>query len=165
MITHDQLNDGILEFAQTLSSGPLGLALYLPELSASPMRCFENVLRKVTQEGGQIQFGWTFLHRFSPGKGDYLIATHHAVWYEPTGQLIDVTPMHEEEKHRPIAPSGEVLFLVDDLAKPVRMGIVVAPLPLRYFPLAKTRELMVYLENLQRDEERQCAELYKRPLT
>lgn len=162
MITEQQLNVGIRAFSQTMSSQLLGLALYRPELWAAPTRCFENVFEKVRREGGRTQFGWTFHHRFSPQNGDYLMATHHAVWHATTEQLIDITPMHEEERHKPIvSKGGDVLFLVDDSAEPVQTDVLLAPLPLRYFALDNSKKLQAYVAHLQREEVRKCQKIYK----
>jgi hypothetical protein len=98
--------------APTISSQPLGLAYHRAEIWADASRCFENVSRKVSRDGGRTQFGWTFHHRFVkeiPGPG-YLFLTHHAVWNAPDGRLIDVSP-YPDPKHQPLAPGGSTLFL------------------------------------------------------
>jgi hypothetical protein len=154
-----RLMAGLSDFAQTISSQALGLAFYRPEGTALPTHCFENVLRKVDRDGGRIQFGWTFGTRLS-SNGEYLIATHHAVWHAPIGQLIDVTPMHEEERHRPITHQGDILFLVDDLARPVQTKSFMAPLPSRFFALDDTAKLNAYVAHLQQDEDRACQVIY-----
>ena len=64
-----------------------------------------------------------------PGPG-YLIAVHHAVWHSPTGELVDVTPLHDNPKHQPISQGGDVLlFLVDTNAQPIAVGVTVGPRP------------------------------------
>ncbi|MDR3420178.1 MAG: hypothetical protein P4L80_02870 [Xanthobacteraceae bacterium] len=151
----------IAVIAATISEQQLGLVHHRPEASAQPARCFENVDRKVAQDGGRIQFGWTFHHRYVeriPGPG-YLFVTHHAVWHAPDGQLIDVG-QYPDRKHHPLAPGGSILFLVDDKARPVRTENLVAPLPLRFFALAEDRELAAYVAKLNDDEQEECGKIY-----
>jgi hypothetical protein len=143
---------GIKKFAATISSQPLGLAYHQPEGWATPARCFENVFEKVRRSGGAPRFGWTFLYRISP-VGGYLVATHHAVWHEPNGRLIDVTPFHEDAKHHPFSPGGSVLFLVDDAAQPLQVGGAIGPLPLRFFPLEDDESLLRYMDKLRADDD------------
>jgi hypothetical protein len=79
--------------APTISDQPRGLAYHRPESWADASRCFENVSRKVAQDGGRILFGWTFHLRFAEDIPDaaYLFLAHHAVWHGPDGRLINVT--------------------------------------------------------------------------
>ena len=126
---------GIHRFARTISDQPLGLAKYAPEPWADIRLCFENARRKAEQSGGEALFGWMFqqkLVRAIPGPG-YLIAIHHAVWRAPNGYLFDVTPRHPDPQHHPLAVLGDTLFLVDDLAPPVRNGRVIGPRPTKFF--------------------------------
>jgi len=63
--------------------------------------CFYNVMDKVTNDNGQIVYGWK-LH-----KSIFLEeAERHAVWKSPSGDLIDVTP---DEVYK-----DKILFLEDD---------------------------------------------------
>ena len=94
-----------------------------------------------------------------PGPG-YLIAIHHAVWRAPDGYLYDVTPLHPDPKHHPIALHGGTLFLVDDRAEPVRRGRVIGPLPTKFFALDNEAQLIDHVQRLQVNEERHCRELY-----
>lgn len=124
-------------FARTISSEPLGLAVHRPEAWAKPTRCFENANHQAQRRGGRVLFGWMFHYRVVahiPGPG-YLIAVHHAVWHAPTGELIDVTPFHDDPKHHPISPGGDVLFLVDTKAQPVAVNSAIAPMPSRHYAL------------------------------
>ena len=154
----------ITAFARTISSQPIGLAYHRPEKWARASHCFANVIKKVQQDGGKARFGWTFGCRVmadAPELG-YLIATHHAVWHAPDGKLIDVTPFHTDLKHRPYAPTGDVLFLIDDKAEPVVIGNnVFAPLPLRFFPLSNGERLIAYIEQKKSKEEQQCRDMYQ----
>lgn len=153
----------IEEFAATISKQPLGLARYLPEVWGQPTQCFENVWHKVLRDGGQVWFGWMFHHRVVaniPGPG-YLIAVHHAVWHEPEGHLIDVTPFYSEPKHHPISPGGDVLFLVDDSATPITREKFVGPRPSQFYPLSADERLLTHVQQLVRNEEQRLRQIYK----
>lgn len=134
---------------------------YRPEAWAVPRNCFENSTEKVRRDGGAVRYGWTFHYRISPGIGEYLFVTHHAVWHSPDGSLHDVTPFPEGEKHCPITQDDSVLFLVDDTAKPVTTEFLIAPLPLRFFPVSGDPPLVEYVEFLQQKETLKCEAIYK----
>ena len=158
----DNLDAGIERFARTISSQPLGLAKYAPENWADVRRCFENAWCKAAQSGGEARFGWMFQHKLvaaisGPG---YLIAIHHAVWRAPNGYLFDVTPFHPDAKNHPLAVGGDMLFLVDDHAQPVRSGRIIGPRPTKFFPLADDATLVSHVERLRTDEENYCNRLY-----
>jgi hypothetical protein len=109
-------------FASTISQQPMGLVAHVAEPWAQPMQCLQNVVHKIQRDGGRAIFGWAFLDRRSPQYGDYLIATHHAVWCASGSTVgVDVTPFHENPRHRPYSPGGSVLFLLDDAAQPKAM--------------------------------------------
>ena len=151
------------EFARTISKQQLGLAYYLPEDWGQPTRCFENVWRKVQPNGARARFGWMFHYRIVadiPELG-YFIAVHHAVWHAPEGHLIDVTPFHSEPKHHPIAPGGDVLFLVDDSATPIIKEKIVAPRSSRFYPLSNDERLPVHLQSLIHNEEQELRDIYE----
>jgi hypothetical protein len=149
-------------FARTISHGTRGLAFHRPEPWATPTRCFENAIRQAEQKGGRPLFGWMFHYRVVediPGPG-YLIAAHHAVWHAPTGPLVDVTPLHDDPKHRPISPGGDVLFLVDTNAQPIAVGSTVGPRPSRFYALDADDRLVAHVRRLQEAEEDACRNLY-----
>ncbi len=149
-------------FARSISREPLGLAFHRPETWARPTRCFENAIRQAEQMGGRALFGWMFHYRVVediPGPG-YLIAVHHAVWHAPAGQLVDVTPLHDDQKHRPISPGGDILFLVDTKAQPIVRGTTVGPRPSRFYPLDAGERLVAHVRRLQEVEDEACRNLY-----
>jgi hypothetical protein len=153
----------IKEFAATISNQPLGLARYCSEVWGQPTKCFENVKRKMQQDGGRARFGWMFHYRVVadiPGPG-YLIAVHHAVWHAPNGHLIDITPFHPEPRHHPLSPGGDVLFLVDDRVTPVTRERLIAPLPSRFYPLSADERLITHVQQLVREEEQECRQIYE----
>jgi hypothetical protein len=127
------------------------------------MRCFENVRGKIERDGGEERHGWTFLYRLvadMPSAG-YLVAVHHAVWNPPSSNiLIDLTPFHADQKHRPITGKGSVLFLFDQAAQPVLTDTHFGPLPSRFFPLGKDGRLLKHVAELQRTEEQELRDIY-----
>jgi hypothetical protein len=62
--------------------------------------------------------------------------------------------------HGPLQRSGSTLFLVDRTAVPIRTGNQIAPLPLRFFPLADDPALSAYVDQLNRDERARCEAIY-----
>jgi len=63
--------------------------------------CFINVRQKIAREGGTTQHGWIIWE-----DPDRLIeGVFHAVWVNPAGELIDITPQMDGEK--------QILFLPD----------------------------------------------------
>ena len=138
---------------------------YLPDSSAIVNACYQNVEDKVARDGGSAQYGWHFSHKYAPGISEvgYLVATHHAVWRSPKGQLIDVTPFHPTQSLRPLNLDGKVYFLIDDKAEPARIEGYPVPLPMKYFALNSGKKLKAYLDELSIKEEASCAE-YNRQL-
>lgn len=156
--THEgfDIQPHLTSFARTISQEPLGLALYRPPPWAAATFCFQNTKRQAEGHNGRALFGWMFHHRVVadiPGPG-YLIAVHHAVWHAPNGGLVDVTPFHDDPKHRPISPGGDVLFLVDTKATPITDGFLIWPLPSRFQPLGIHEPLIAHVRHLQEEEAR-----------
>lgn len=163
MISDSQLVSKINTFAASISSQPLGLAHHCPEPDAKHTRCFENAMQKMANDGGAVQFGWIFSHRYPSDitqSNGYLMATHHAVWYAPDGSLVDVTPLHPDIKHHPFRPNGSTLFQCDSKAEPVVIGKYIAPLPIIFFPLDAKVES--YVTTLNDREQASCKEMYKK---
>lgn len=150
-------------FARTLARGPLGFARYAPQPWAKPNECFANARRQAAEQGGRAVFGWMFHHRLVSNISDaaYLIAVHHAVWRpRGGGEMVDVTPFNEEPRHRPIAPQGEVVFLVDPQAHPLVARRLVGPRPSRFQPLGDDPRLAALVAELQAAEVAACRALY-----
>lgn len=70
-----------------------------------PNHCFPNVQQKIKMDGGAIQHGWTIWEC----RQRYVEGEFHAVWISPDGQLKDITPKIDGERH--------ILFIPD----PVRV--------------------------------------------
>lgn len=150
-------------FVEEIGGQHMGLAFHEPAPDAIWRQCFSNVSSVCDRRGGGCIFGWTFQHKISPEQGEYLVATHHAVWHRPGGALVDVTPMAGRPEADPTTIDGSVLFLVDDNAEPMIVGNAAVPLPLRYFPITDSMDTMEYIASM-RDKElaehkRLCDEL------
>jgi len=161
MLTPQEALSKIQQFAAEIGSQSLCQVSHQPKQDANPSRCFQNVSAKIAKDGGNILFGWTFIYRINSEHGGYLIATHHAIWCAIDNKLIDVTPFTDDPKHHPITTlSNDVLFLVDELAQPFDNGIIVAPLPLKFFPLSDNTNLEAYLTKLSKEEQKSCQDIY-----
>ena len=147
------LRDALSDFAESLSSGPIGLARYAPAPGASHTNCLGNALDVAGARGGRVRFGWCFLVRESIDYGPYLVAVHHAVWHDPESLgLIDVTPRHPDPNHHPMTQGGDALFLVDDQAQPYEDPPRLVPLPSRFFAIGDDPSLLSYVRHLQAEE-------------
>jgi hypothetical protein len=126
------------------------------------MECIQNVLQKVSLDGGRAVYGWAFLTRISD-YGPYLIAMHHAVWRAAgSNGALDITPFHENPIHQPYSPvNGRIAFLLDDAAQPKAIGHAIAPLASRFFPATDDPSLAAYVETLRGDEVAKCEKLYE----
>lgn len=65
-------------------------------------QCYFSVINKIHREGGRIQFGWMIWYE----EGHFIEGEFHAVWLDPDGKLIDITPKVDGEKR--------ILFCPDD---------------------------------------------------
>ena len=155
-----ELHCAIKEFAFTISDQSLGLVSYRPHSGAKHTNCIANALDVQDKYGGEVRYGWYFSHRMSEKFGDYLIATHHAVWQMEDLVLVDVTPFHPETKHQPITQSSDTLFLVDDKSQPFRRENLIVPLPLRFYVIKHDPALQNYIQKLQQKEYESYNRLY-----
>jgi hypothetical protein len=91
--TPSAITEPIKAFAATLGSeGPR----YVP-VAADPLGlygwCSDGVLERMKESGGSIRFGWIIWE----WPGVLLTGEFHAVWVDPAGQLIDITPKPHAE--------------------------------------------------------------------
>jgi hypothetical protein len=151
MLTIVELTKHIEAFALGITSQPLRHARHCPEVWGQRTNCFENVRRKVEQDGGGALSGWMFHYRrvlAIPGPG-YLIAVNHAVWRASDGQLIDVTPFHADPTHHPVGPArGVIFFLTDAAAMPALVAY-----PSRFHPLTPDELMVKHVQRLSEEEE------------
>jgi Protein of unknown function (DUF2934) len=130
-------------------------APHLPDrqpIALTQTKCFANAMRQAQMSGGRAQFGWMFQYKLImafQGQG-YLIAINHAVWREPSGYLIDVTPFHQNSINHPLTQDNAVIFLVDDRAEPD-----LVPLPSKFYALSDDEQSVEYVKQLAQREEEQ----------
>ncbi len=91
------------------------LAEAKPEEWAKQNLCYDNVLEKVTRDGGSIACGYVF-YRWS---AEIMDAVPHVIWRDTKGTLIDVTPHDFFRGTYNVGIGDKYLFLVDESAKPV----------------------------------------------
>ena len=162
-MTQSEFLKHLSTFARTISYQSFGLISHIPEPDSIVNACYQNAERKVSQDGGSVQYGWIFAHRRTAAfeSVGYFIATHHAVWRDSNRRLIDVTPFNTEVMHQPLNLDNKVYFLADDKAEPVPIKGMPGPLPMKFFPLNNGKKLLAYIEELRSKEEEACQEYYK----
>ena len=123
---------------------------YRPEPDALPDYRFRTVATVVDERGGVVILGWGFgIH------DGFLVAVHHAIWEDPSGHLVDVSPADLS----PTDDQGRVPFVVDPSATLLKrlgdsMGI---PRPSRFWLTSsnrKTARLVAQLIAQEREYER-----------
>src|SRR5688572_33242240 len=55
--------------------------------------CFPNVQARVAKDGGTIQYGWMIWEH----PGVLVEGVFHAIWRNPSGDLLDITPTRDRE--------------------------------------------------------------------
>jgi hypothetical protein len=80
------------------------------EFDPEPQNCFLNVWVQMSYAGGDKQYGWLIAQDSTK---DFIEAQFHAVWKNPEGELIDVTPRPDGEKR--------VMF-IPDYAREIRLS-------------------------------------------
>lgn len=100
----------------------------------SEYECFNNVENQIQLAGGSTQFGW-YIYLWPRVLLEFVF---HAVWRQPKGKLVDLTPHPDNEP--------EILFLPDHglsyeglSVDNVRFPLSNNPLIQRYIELAKER--------------------------
>lgn len=101
-MTPKTIDDHVKQLVEKID--PTHEPLYVPvkpERGAEELDCFRVVERKVKAAGGKVVYGWQVW------KTPHLIeAECHAVWQNPQGDLIDLTPKQ--------FPVSKILFLEDE---------------------------------------------------
>ena len=113
--TPSAITPSVLGFAATSLGG-----LTIVEVPVVPDQyglycfCFDGVLEKVRHDGGGIRLGWVIWE----WPNAFLNAEFHAVWIDPAGQLVDITPKPLGEKTILFAPDPTYLNMCDIKHKP-----------------------------------------------
>lgn len=98
------ISPATLSFCASLAPGVPVWVQSVPDADAQSGFCFENVRQRVLKSGGKSAFGYAIWHL----PNAYFEAEHHAVWEDPDGRLLDVSPQYKGY--------AEILFLRDDTA-------------------------------------------------
>ena len=100
--TPSKISHQITKLCRLIVANPMPtFVAVVPGCSAVRDECFDNVRRKVAEEGGDIQYGWQLWE----WPNIYIEAEFHAVWKPPNNGYLDITP---KEK-----PTDCILFLPD----------------------------------------------------
>ena len=112
-----------------------------PTREAVAQRCFGNVRDAIAKHGGNIVYGWVVWQH-----GDVFVeAEHHAIWRNPTGQLLCITPQEPPEKTVLFLPDSSATYDFEAglITNNVRIGLIQDPRLERMFELASEKtELM-----------------------
>lgn len=98
------ISPAIQSFCASIAPGRPVWVQSRPDVDAILSFCFENVRQRVLKTGGRIVYGYAIWHL----PNAYFEAEHHAVWEDPDGQLLDISPQYNDYP--------KILFLRDDAA-------------------------------------------------
>ena len=95
-----EINAAVVEFAESLgSSKPISVTVIQDPCGLYGWSA-DGVLEKIRHDGGSIEFGWVLWEWPTV----LLTAEFHAVWKDPTGALLDITPKPGGESHIVFVP-------------------------------------------------------------
>ena len=106
LVTPEEINDSILQFCAEVS--PRREPCYVsvkPESYSKINDCFNNVKKKVDQDGGSIEHGW----QIWIWPNIFIEAEFHAVWNNCNNKYIDITKKEDD--------CDKILFLPDSRIK------------------------------------------------
>jgi hypothetical protein len=117
--TPKEITDTIQEFCKEIDSlkEPIFVTVQ-PEPWCNVNECFNNVKNHIQRCGGSIQYGWIIWEI----PNIFLEAEFHAVWVNPSGHYIDITPKLDSEKIILFLPDSMRLYedkLIDNIRKPL----------------------------------------------
>ena|SRR5881394_1030207 len=93
--TPASITSPINSFAQKLGQEPPRYVPVVKDSTGLYGWCSDGVLEKIKHDGGGIRFGWTIWE----WPRVLLTGEFHAVWHDPSGELIDITSKpHEEDR-------------------------------------------------------------------
>jgi hypothetical protein len=110
-----------------------------PGSEDQPLDCFNNVRRRIAQDGGDIVFGWAIWE----WPGIFVEAEHHAVWAPPSGGAWqDITPGPPSFRRRLFLPDDTAIYDFANegiLRDNVRLAVSTSPLVQAMFEAATER--------------------------
>ena len=103
---------GILKLARQIDAhSKPGYVPVEPGIGCLPSRCFENVRAVVRQSGGSFQHGWRMREQATA----YVEGEFYAVWRDPEGALIDVTPRADGQTTILFLPETQTAWQGEDV--------------------------------------------------
>jgi hypothetical protein len=109
------ITPALLSFANSLGGLPIVEVPVVPDPRFGLYCfCFDGVLEKVRHDGGGIRLGWAFWE----WPNAFLNAEFHAVWGDPAGRLVDITPKPLGEKTILFAPDPTYADVSDLKCRP-----------------------------------------------
>jgi hypothetical protein len=142
LTTPEQISPQICVFCEEIVPGQSPVLVPVrPDLDADHGECFLNVKQHQTAEGGGFQLGWVIWE--SPGL--YLEAEFHAVWADPNGELVDITPKADGETEVLYLPDPNATYSFEDdiLPRNRRFALVDHPDLQEFFRLCVQRDEIV----------------------
>jgi hypothetical protein len=88
------ITSDIITFCESLKTNPPIYVSVQNDANGMYGVCNLSVLEKIKIDGGTIRFGWTIWEY----PGLFITGEFHAVWADPTGMLIDITPKPDGEQ-------------------------------------------------------------------
>ena len=101
----------VIDATQTPSFVPV-----TPQRGCLPNECYENVRMHVEKNGGRIQHGWQIWEI----PGIFIEGEFHAVWMNPDGKMIDITPKDDGEQQIVFLPDSKRVYrgqFIDNVRK------------------------------------------------
>jgi hypothetical protein len=104
--TPKKLNRQVIDFCRTINNEDPQYVLVFPSQKSTFRNCFNNVLSYVQERGGEVVYGWVIWLK----KNVFIEAEAHAVWRDPDGDLIDITPHEDGERKIVFLPDPAMTF-------------------------------------------------------
>jgi hypothetical protein len=117
--TPNEINKDILEFCNEIdyTTEPVFLELF-PIKDYMLGECYGTVETQINKNGGKVQYGWIIWE----DPKIFLEAEFHAVWINPRGEYVDITPKVDKEERILFLPDSKKKFngeLIDNIRKPL----------------------------------------------
>lgn len=117
--TPKEITYNIREFCKEIdSSKDPHFVTVQPEPWCDVNECFNNVENHIQSHGGSIQYGWIIWEI----PNIFLDAEFHAVWVNPSGDYIDITPKLDNERIILFLPDSQRVYenkLIENIRKPL----------------------------------------------
>ena len=102
----ETIDDATRAFCASISPHAPFYVPVQPAPHARPAYCFDNSVAQAAAQGGEAAYGWA-IWRW-PGR--WFEAEHHAVWRQPSGELLDVTPQAGDPPRILFLPDPDAVY-------------------------------------------------------